>query len=106
MTRFTIDDGGGADRPATRPTGTTYRIAEGELPSEAVVRATASLTDTSVTELAPLYDVVDPVHLDGLFDDSSDGTDPGVNSVTFEFDGCHVTVTGEAIVVRRAESTG
>lgn len=58
-----IDD---VNQPGTAKV--TYEIGDNELPSETVVRATAALMDMSVIELEPLYDAVDPDHLDGLFD--------------------------------------
>ncbi|WP_227380350.1 HalOD1 output domain-containing protein [Haladaptatus halobius] len=81
----------------------SYKIEIDELPSEAVVRATVALTNTPVIELDPLYDVVDPVHLDGLFRESNSRTIHEERSVTFRFNGCHVSVTKETVVVRGNE---
>lgn len=78
----------------------TYEIGDNELPSETVVRATAALMDMPVIELEPLYDAVDPDHLDGLFDHSGERLVCEESSVTFIFNGCRVSVTGEDVVVR------
>ncbi|WP_227356114.1 HalOD1 output domain-containing protein [Haladaptatus salinisoli] len=71
----------------------TYEIGADELPSEAVVRATTALTNTPVIELDPLYDVVDPVHLDGVFRESNSRTIHEEKSVTFRFNECLISVT-------------
>lgn len=88
---------------ASETTESTYEIGEDELPSEAVVRATAALTDTPVLDLAPLYDVVDPDHLDGLFGTSGGRSRSNGRSVSFTFGGCHVSVTGEVVIVRLSD---
>lgn len=100
MTDYSNTDGGSDGATGHRETEITYEIGENEPPSEAVVRATAALTNRSVIDLDPLFDVIDPDHLDGLFD--TRGTEPGSEerSVTFTFDRCHVSITGRQIVVR------
>ncbi|WP_458191111.1 HalOD1 output domain-containing protein [Haladaptatus sp. NG-WS-4] len=99
MTNYSSDD----NETASQATELTYEIGEGETPSEAVVRATAALTNTPVIDLDPLYSVMDPVHLDGLFSESSRRTDHKENSVTFSFNGCCISVAGDTVVVRRSE---
>lgn len=87
----TTFDGAGAVCEVSRTIGE-------EPPSRAVVRAVASLTNTPVTELRPLYDVLDPEHLDGVCGgDASDGLPC---TVSFEYAGCRVTVTGQEVRVR------
>lgn len=87
----------------TQPLEIAYDIDEGERPSEAVVRATAALTDRSVVDLDPLFDVVDPEHLDGLVGAPDPSPTHKASSVTFTFNGCHVSVSGQQIVVRRTD---
>ncbi|ODR79557.1 hypothetical protein BG842_06525 [Haladaptatus sp. W1] len=87
----------------TQTTEITYEIGEGESPSEAVVRATADLTNTPVIDLDPLYFVMDPVHLDGLFGESRRRPGHKEHSVTFSFNGCHISITRDTVVVRRQE---
>ena len=72
-------------------------IEPGQRPSEAIVRAVGALTDTPVLELSPLYDTIDPGHLDGLFEHDPDGNP--VTTLSFEYESCVVTVTREAIRV-------
>ena len=99
MTNDSSDD----NETATQATELTCEIGEGESPSEAVVRATAALTNTPVIDLDPLYSVMDPVHLDGLFGELSSRTGHKENSVTFSFNGCHISVTRDTVIVRRQE---
>lgn len=89
--------GGGRD-PGQFPRAAeiTCEIGDAERPSLAVVRAVASLSNTPVLDLDPLYEAVDPTHLDGLVDGS------GERSVEFRYSGCQVTVTPDAVHVRTA----
>lgn len=90
--------------PGDRASEVTYEVGPDERPSEAVVRATAAFTNTPVIELEPLYDSLDPDHLDGLFGASGGRSAREGSSLTFVFDGCLVSVTREAVVVREDES--
>lgn len=96
MTEHTDD---GRDDLSTRGIEVTYEIDGDERPSEAVVRAVASITNTPLLDLEPLYDVIDPEHLDGMFD--GPGGAAAGSSVTFRFNGCRVTVSPETVHVRR-----
>lgn len=59
----------------------------GELPSEAVIRAVASIEGTDPADLdMPLFYSIDPERLDTLIETMSDG------EVTFEYFGYSVTV--------------
>lgn len=100
MTDSPPADDGSKDVTGRQTTEITCELDEDEQPSEAVVRATAALTDRSVIDLDPLFDVVDPDHLDGLFSNRGMGPDREERSVTFTFNGCHVSITGRKIVVR------
>ena len=95
MTDDPIADGGRDDRsnPSLR---FTYEIDEHESPSEAVVRAVAALTNTSSIELDPLYDVIEPGHLDGTFEGTDGRTE---TELSFEFNGCEVSVTADEVRV-------
>lgn len=72
MTDSSTTNDGSDDVNQTEAVEITYEIGDNELPSEAVVRATAALMDMSVIELDPLFDAVEPDRLDGLFDDSGE----------------------------------
>ena len=80
-----------------------YDVDGDESPSHAVVHAVAAVTGRSPVDLDPLYDVVDPDHLDGLF--GCRGPEPSRTGGSFVllFDGCEVTVTRDEIRVREAD---
>ena len=99
MTKRHITDGGFEGDSPEQSLALTYDVDTDELHSEAVVRAVAGLTDTSPLELDPLYDVVDPVHLDGIFE-TSEPASVTKGTFAFTFGGCRVTVTHEEIRVR------
>ena len=86
--------------PAIESADVTYTLDEDEHPSGAVVRAVASLTNTAVLDLNPLYDVIDPDHLNSLFADIPDDGSTEQSTVTFNFNGCTVTVTRNVVHVR------
>ncbi|MBX0298266.1 HalOD1 output domain-containing protein [Haloarcula nitratireducens] len=79
-----------------------YEIGETEPPSIAVVKAVAAVTGKDVRDLAPLYEVINPVHLDGMFDDLDEAAHSHAE-VSLQFNGCTVTVTAESVHVRRCE---
>lgn len=104
MTDHATDDDG--DGPAPRAADLTYDIDADERPSAAVVRAVASLTNSRVTDLEPLYHVIDPDHLDQLFDRPRIGGAAGDRALTIRFNGCRVTVTADAVHVRELDDEG
>lgn len=79
----------------------TYSLDADDRPSEVVIRAVSSLTDTPILDLAPLYEVVDPDHLNGLFDEPQESGLRESSSVSFHFNGCTVTVTKNAVHVSK-----
>lgn len=88
-------DDGGYDRERTnRSQWETYEIGEDERPSEAVVLAVAELTNRSPLDLEPLYDVIDPDHLDGVLGETDDSVRA---ELSFTFASCQVTVTGRHV---------
>ena len=99
MTKRYITDGGFEGDPSKQSLQLTYDVDADEFHSEAVVRAVASLTNTSPLDLDPLYNVVDPVHLDGIFE-TSQSAPTTEGSFAFTFGGCWVAVTREKIRVR------
>lgn len=101
MTDDTPGDRRGNDLTNTT-SALTADIEAAEAPSETVIRAVASLTNTPPLELEPLYGVIDPVHLDALFDNAALAD----RSLTFTYVGCSVTVTRESIRVREGGGTG
>ena len=68
--------------------------------SHAVVTALAAVTGKGLTEIEPLYDVVDPDALDALFQHGSGDSKSGM-AVSFELDSSDVTVysTGEVVAI-------
>lgn len=97
-----VTDGGGEDERADHTRSLTYEMDADEPPSEAVVRAVAALTGQSILDIEPLYDVVDPEHLDGIFEETE--TDAIRTESSFTFNGCEVTVTDDRISVRRIDT--
>lgn len=98
MTRVPLTDGGSDPDRSSRSRRLVYDVGDGERPSEAVVRAVARLTGTSPSELEPLYDAVDPDHLNGLFESASGGASR--MELSFDYDGCAVTVLYDRVRVR------
>lgn len=105
MTDRSDTGGGSEDGTASQGPEITEEIGEDEQPSEAVVRATAAFTNKTVLDLDPLFHVVDPDHLDGLFEDRGKGPGRVDGSVTFTFNGCQVSVTAQKIVVQAADES-
>ncbi|WP_114579503.1 HalOD1 output domain-containing protein [Saliphagus sp. LR7] len=100
MTRIITD--GGTDRDHTLPASLTYEISADERLSEALVKAVGIATEQSVLDLDPLYDTIDPGHIDGLFDNTEGKASP---ELVFEYNGCTVTTTRERIEVERSDDT-
>ena len=61
-------------------------------PSERVVEATAASTGTSLVELTPLYEFVDPDALDELVQSLERG------AIRFDYEGCQVRVESDGTV--------
>lgn len=79
---------------------------DGADPSSTVIEGVADVTGTDLTQLRPLYEVIDPEGLDSLFaanDRRSSGSTNGY--VTFRFEGCDVTVRadGQTVVTPAAD---
>lgn len=94
------DDGAGLDG-SDREVELSRAIGD-QPPSRAVVRAVSSLKNTPVLELEPLYEVVDPEHLDAVWRSSTSGG-VGRCAVSFEYGGCAVSVFRDEVRVRRIE---
>lgn len=59
-----------------------------------VVRFVAAITGETPLELEPLYTVIDPEALEGLFDNARNNPDEHEGMyVTFEFESCQITVS-------------
>ncbi|AHG03610.1 hypothetical protein HALDL1_08370 [Halobacterium sp. DL1] len=67
--------------------------------TEAVVTAVATATGMGPLELPPLYSVLDPDALDGLFSAAPDGPGQGESSLAFEYADQVVTVNGHGTVI-------
>lgn len=63
-----------------------------------ILRAVAADSDSSITELPPLYDVIDPDALDALFSPSIDTPDRSVKSVRFRYAGFLIDVSADGSV--------
>lgn len=74
-------------------------IEEGERPSEVIVRAVATLTNTAILDLDPLYNTIDPEHLDNLTDGRGESAIED-SSISFRYNGCLVTVSQGTVRVR------
>lgn len=99
-------DGGNSENSHSEDFQTlTYEIGRDKSPSDAVVRAVAEFTHTPPLDLDPLYDTVDPDHLDALFEGTSDDTVRTDRTFTFTFAGCVVSVTADEISVSEPEET-
>jgi hypothetical protein len=68
-------------------------------PSYSVTVAVSKVTETSVTGLQPLYNVIDPDALDELFDHVSDRDSTRKGHVRFRYEGCDVTVYADGRTV-------
>lgn len=77
--------------------GSITNVCDDRTVSETVVAAVAEATGRDPLDLDPLYDVVDPDALDGLFD--SRGTQPNSAEITFSMAGCRVVARGDGEVV-------
>ena len=75
-----------------------YIVNEDERPSGAVIQAISTLTDTPTLDMDPLFDAIDPDHLDGIFTDRSNIRQE--RELSFYYHGCHVTVTRDSVCVR------
>lgn len=82
----------------------TYSVDTNESPSDAIVRAVSAQTGRDILDIEPLYHVIDPNHVDGIFEKL--GGDAGMTEISFEYSGCLVTVThGEIHVEEMTETT-
>ena len=72
-----------------------FRIRPVEEPSFRVVRSVAATTGRECDELRPLYDVIDPDALDALV-----GGSEAAPRIEFRYEGCHVRVDAERVLVR------
>lgn len=61
---------------------------------ERVVTAVAETKQVDVTALPPLYDVIDPECLNGIFDATSRGTERSGGRLSFRWAGCRIVVEG------------
>lgn len=103
MTNHYITDGGSDPSQSERPKTLRYGVPQQESHSEAVVKAVAAVTDTSVLDLDPLYDVLDPESLDQSFERQRSDADN--MEITFVFNGCDVTVSRGEVTVRAIDES-
>lgn len=64
----------------------------------AVVTGVARSTGADPLELPPLYDTLDPDALNTLFDGARKRGESDRLRVTFDYEGCEVTITGDGTV--------
>lgn len=101
MTRIPYTDGGSDRDTSNRSYEVSYDLDADEAPSTAVVRTVATVTNTSPLDLDPLYEAIDPDHLDGLF--RRDDTPAVRIEISFSYGGCEVTMTQREVHVRTVE---
>lgn len=101
MTDVPAPDGGIDHERSEGQRHLTYERERWEAPSEAVVRTVSSLTGTDPLELDPLYHVIDPDALDGLFHEPAD--DDADAELSIQFNGCTVTITRDTVYARRLD---
>lgn len=101
MTENPTTDGGRDGDSSAQSRRFTYDFGQNEPPSHAVVRAVAALTNTSALDLEPLYDVIDPSHLDEFFEETDGGA--ANTELSFAFEGFDVTVTDDEVRVRERD---
>ena len=78
-----------------------FELTRGTLPSEAVADAVASLTDSSLLDLDPLYASIDPDALDELCTATGRGPSQSVATIRFAYaDHVIVVRNGGPILVR------
>ncbi|WP_431357804.1 HalOD1 output domain-containing protein [Haloarcula marina] len=68
-------------------------------PSEAIVAAVAEAKDEDMTTLSPLFTRIDPDTLDRIFSATSNQTKPCNGSITFDYEGCRITVNSSGTVI-------
>ncbi|GAA0260119.1 HalOD1 output domain-containing protein [Haladaptatus pallidirubidus] len=77
-----------------------YNIEDGESISEAILTAVSSISGVEVTNLEPLYTVIDPDALNALFGSYSDGTPrDGKGIVVFSYESYQVTVQPDQTIL-------
>jgi hypothetical protein len=86
----------------TRGTERTPR--ESQSVTEAVLDAIADELDANLLDLEPIHDAVDPDALESIFDDTSSAA-RNAGRVTFESNGCAVTVAAEGTVTVQQMAT-
>lgn len=75
--------------------------------TEAVIEAVAEAKDVEETAFEPLYEVIDPDALEGLFERRRDGTPRTRGRLVFTLAGCEVVVhADEAVEVTSSATTG
>jgi hypothetical protein len=84
--------------------GTELTPQESQSATEAVLDAIADELDADLLDLEPLHDAVDPDALESIFDDTSSAT-RNAGRVTFESNGCAVTVAAEGTVTVQQMAT-
>jgi hypothetical protein len=84
--------------------GTELTSSESQSLTEAVLHAIADELDADLLDLEPLHDAVDPDALESIFDDTSSAT-RNEGRVTFESNGCAVTVGADGTVTVQRMAT-
>jgi len=75
------------------------QLSAGQSVTEVVVRAVAEVTGRGEMDLRPLGESIDPDALDSLWARSSEDC---LESLTFRYEGCRVTVEGDGVTVEDA----
>ena len=102
MTERYVTDGGSDRGQSEQSHRFAYDVGRDELPSEAVVKTVAAVTNTSPLDLDPLHDVIDPDTLNRALD--RPGTAGAELELSFTFEGCAVTATPDEVRIADAET--
>lgn len=102
MTNNPSTDGGNDRDTPSDPIQLSYDIGENEAPSTAIVRAVSSVTNASPLDLKPLGDMINPVHLDRMYQNMDSSAES--MQFTFEYHGFEVTVLHDEIRLQPTEN--
>ena len=87
-----VDASGVTDDETIVIDGTSF-----ETVTEAIIHAVASVTERDLLELRPLFDVLDPDAVEGIFDRPVTSEPPAAATLTFTYEGCTVSTDGVTV---------
>lgn len=105
----TVDTGGEIwIQPPPEENATAYEFSFGtdESPSHAVIRAITEVKGVDPTEMAPLYEVIEPDALDAMFDGTTQSEERN-GLVSFRMDEFEIEITAaRRVEIRRVSAVG